>query len=269
MARPVSCSLGPTLKKALSDSLDPTARGKLENKRRQPPSPGLSTIERFPLRQKQSVSTINHKDPAETAIMGSELGVDANSKAELNWTPVSIWWVCWTCVWTAVVALGMTYLVVHRNSTPLRLRGIGLALSAIVLLHLYWISVQLGLLVGPITPGNAEYWIMGTLLPCGIALFHASNNRFVHVAHHQKRYTRTNSRLAGLPYGNTAFEPKGRKGVIDRFRRLDYTTKSLITVGFAMLLQVRKISVRSKKSFFFSYMSTTLVLTWTRSSSPR
>jgi hypothetical protein len=173
--------------------------------------------------------------------MGSELGVDANSKEELNLTPVSIWWVCWTGIWTAVVATGMTYLIFHRNSTPLRLRGIVFSLSAVVLLHLYWITVQLGLLVGSLTPGNAEFWIMGTLLPCGVALFHTSNSRFIHVANLQKRYTRPNSRLVGLPYGNTAFELKGRKGLIDRFRRLDYTTKSLITVGFAMLLQVRRI----------------------------
>ncbi|KAJ5437866.1 uncharacterized protein N7458_008864 [Penicillium daleae] len=170
--------------------------------------------------------------------MGSELGLDANSKAELNLTPVSIWWVCWTGIWTAVVGLGMVFLVIHRNSTPLRLRGIGLSLSAVILLHLYWITVQLGLLIGPLAPGNAEFWIMGTLLPCGIALFHASNSRFIHVANLQKRYTRPNSRLVGLPYGNTVFEPKGSKGLADRFRRLDYTTKSLITVGFAMLLQI-------------------------------
>jgi hypothetical protein len=156
-------------------------------------------------------------------------------------SPVSIWWVCWTGIWTAVVALGMAYLIFHRNSTPLRLRGIGLSLSAVVLLHLYWITVQLGLLVGSTIPGNAEFWIMGTLLPCGIALFHASNSRFIHVANLQKRYTRPNSRLVGLPYGNTAFEPKGSRGLIDRFRRLDYTTKSLITVGFAMLFQVCRI----------------------------
>ncbi|GLI77871.1 hypothetical protein PoHVEF18_006167 [Penicillium ochrochloron] len=170
--------------------------------------------------------------------MGSELGVDANSKEELNLSPVSIWWVCWTGIWTAVVALGMAYLIFHRNSTPLRLRGIWLSLSAVVLLHLYWITVQLGLLVGSLIPGNAEFWIMGTLLPCGIALFHASNSRFIHVANLQKRYTRPNSRIVGLPYGNTAFEPKGGRGLIDRFRHFDYTTKSLITVGFAMLLQI-------------------------------
>ena len=176
--------------------------------------------------------------------MGSEFGLDANSEAELNLTPVSIWWLCWTGVWTTVVGLGMGSMVIHRNSTPLRLRGIGLSLSAIILLHLYWISVQLGLLIGPLAPGNTEFWVMGTLLPCGIALFHASNSRFIHVAELQKRYTRPNSRFIGLPYGITAFEPKGSKGLADRFRRLDYTTKSIITVGFAMLLQVCRLPLR-------------------------
>ncbi|KAJ5166198.1 uncharacterized protein N7482_004979 [Penicillium canariense] len=170
--------------------------------------------------------------------MGSKIGVNGDTKSNLTLNPVSIWWVCWAGIWTVAVALGMAYLVIHRSSTPLRIRGLGLSLSAVVLLHLYWISVQLELLLGTLAPGDAEFWVMGTLLPCGIALFHASNSRFIHVANLQKKYARHSSRHVGLPSGNVNFSSKIKGGLIRRFRRLDYTTRSLIAVGIAMLVQI-------------------------------
>lgn len=166
--------------------------------------------------------------------MGSELGVTANSKPELVLTPVSIWWAVWACVWTVAVVLGMAYLVVHRNMPTLRIRGLGLSLSAIVLLHLYWMPVQFGTMIGPLMPGDAQYWIMGTYVPCGIALFHASNSRFLHIAKLQKKYAQVGHHVIDSP------PDVRRKGcLISRFRHLDYTTKIFITVGIGMFIQVR------------------------------
>ena len=96
--------------------------------------------------------------------MGSELGVSANSQPKANLGPVSIWWAVWACVWTVIVVSGMAYLIVNRNSPALRVRGIGLSLSAIGFLHLYWISVQFGVMAGNLMPGDAEFWIMGIYL---------------------------------------------------------------------------------------------------------
>lgn len=166
--------------------------------------------------------------------MGSELGVSAKTKPQLHITPVSIWWACWACVWTAAVVLGMGILIARRNSPVLRIRGLGLSLSAIVLLHLYWISVQLGLMIAPLMPGNVQYWIMGTYLPCGIALFHASNSRLLHVAKLQTKYVQPRSPLTDPPR-----DSKHKSGLIDRFRRLDYTVRIIIIVSIGMFSQVR------------------------------
>ncbi|KAE8132418.1 hypothetical protein BDV38DRAFT_275102 [Aspergillus pseudotamarii] len=76
----------------------------------------------------------------------------------------------------------------------LRVRGLPLSLSAIAVLHIYWVSVQFGCMIGALMPGDIEYWIMGTYLPCGIALFHASNSQFLYVAALQKKYVHYNSR---------------------------------------------------------------------------
>ncbi|KAJ5297761.1 hypothetical protein PENANT_c012G02463 [Penicillium antarcticum] len=165
--------------------------------------------------------------------MGSELGVTADSKAEIDLSPVTIWWAVWACVWTIAVVCGMAYLIVHRNMPTLRIRGLGLSLSAIVLLHLYWAPVQFATMVGPLLPGDCQYWMMGTLLPCGIALFHASNARFLHVAKLQRKYAQHGERLFMSPTPEE--QPKG---LIARFHRLSYSTKMLTIVGVGMFLQI-------------------------------
>ncbi|BCR99996.1 uncharacterized protein AKAW2_50338S [Aspergillus luchuensis] len=164
--------------------------------------------------------------------MGSELGVTAASTPQPAYTPVSIWWTCWAGTWTVIVASGVVYLIAHRNTPPLLLRGLGLSLSAVVMLHVYWASVQFGTMIGTIMPGDVEYWIMGTYLPCGIALFHASSSRFYHVAKLQEGYI---IRSSG---GNDLYSTRGKLGAVDRFRRLAYTTKILVLVTVASLVQV-------------------------------
>ena len=166
--------------------------------------------------------------------MGSELGVHADSKPQANIDAVSIWWATWACFWTVAVVLGMAFLIVNRNSPPVRIRDIKLPLAAMVLLHLYWASVQFGTMVGNILPGDAEFWIMGLYLSCGMGLFHASNTQFIHVANIQKKYARRESSL------DSPNEDYLRKGsLVDRFRRLEYNVKVFIVVGVAMVFQVR------------------------------
>ena len=163
--------------------------------------------------------------------MGSELGLTASSVEQLDFSPVSIWWICWGCVWTTAVVAGVIYLIVHRKSPILRIRGLGLSLSAIALLHLYWWSCQFGTMAAAVIPGDEQYWVMGTYLPCGIALFHASNARFLYVAKLQKKYAD----------GTRLLKPRSLEhsgGLSGRFRRLSYNTKILITVGIGMISQV-------------------------------
>lgn len=99
--------------------------------------------------------------------MGSELGITASTAELIDLSPVSIWWATWACVWTLAVVSGATFLIINRNAPTLRIRGLGLSLSAIGLLHLYWAVCQFGTMIGAILPGDAQYWIMGTFLPLG------------------------------------------------------------------------------------------------------
>ncbi|KJZ72679.1 hypothetical protein HIM_07871 [Hirsutella minnesotensis 3608] len=165
--------------------------------------------------------------------MGSEFGLQPDSKPEAQLGAVGTFWICWTCIWTLLVAAGMAFLVSRRHTPLLRIRGLGLSLVAIALLHLYWLSVQLGYVLGPITPGDGEYWIMGIYLPFGIALFHASNSRFLHVAKAQKKYALHRISLVDGPTISNR-----RRGILARFRRLDYTSKILTLVGCGLFFQL-------------------------------
>ncbi|EJP64787.1 uncharacterized protein BBA_06356 [Beauveria bassiana ARSEF 2860] len=168
--------------------------------------------------------------------MGSELGVTPDSKPRPNVDAVGIWWACWAGIWTAIVVCGMAFLIRKRHLPMIRMRGLGLSLTAITLLHLYWISGQLGYIIGAMAPPDAEYWIMGTYFPFGIALFHASNTRFLHVAKRQEKFaTNGNSRSSS---GGGGMKQKAGPGLINKLRRLDYTSKMLILVSIGMLFQL-------------------------------
>jgi multidrug transporter EmrE-like cation transporter len=73
--------------------------------------------------------------------MGSESSINADSNLRPLYTPVSIWWACWAGVWTAVMASGMAYLIIHQNTPTLHIQGISLLLLAVALLHVYWTVV--------------------------------------------------------------------------------------------------------------------------------
>ncbi|RFU81656.1 regulator of g signaling superfamily [Trichoderma arundinaceum] len=166
--------------------------------------------------------------------MGSELGLTADSKPGPRLNGVGIWWICWATGWTLLLVWGMGFLLYQRRMPMLKIRGIGMSLCAITLLHLYWISVQLGYVLGPLYPGDTQYWIMGTYLPLGIGLFHASNTRFLYVAQRQKQYI-DRANILNAPITSKS---SNNGGAIGRFRRLDHTTKVVVLVGSGMFFQL-------------------------------
>ena len=164
--------------------------------------------------------------------MGSELGVNEATKPQARLDGLGIFWITFAVVWTLLVAGGMTFLYRRRDMPMLRIRGLPLSFGAVTLLHLYWGAVQGGYCYGPIFPAVVEFWIMGIWLPFGIALFHASNSRFLHVAKNQKKLFASD---------NAQIKPERvkRAGLLGRYRSMDYTNKMLLLVSAGMLFQVR------------------------------
>lgn len=157
--------------------------------------------------------------------------------AEYHTTPreakldgLGIFWIVFTFAWTLIVAGGMYFLWRRRDMPILRIRGLPLSFLAITLLHLYWGAVQTGHIWFPAATPEVEFWIMSIYLPCGIALFHASNSRFIHIAKQQREL-----------FGSDAASIKTRRShgrsIIGRFRSMDYTKKILVLVSIGLGLQ--------------------------------
>ncbi|KPM44877.1 hypothetical protein AK830_g1664 [Neonectria ditissima] len=145
---------------------------------------------------------------------------------------LGVFWIAFTLVWTLILAGGITFLYRRRDMPMLRIRGLPLSLSAVVMLHLYWGAVQTGYVYFPIAPPVVEFWIMNIWLPFGIALFHASNSRFLHVAKTQKERFVTEKPAASRTNGAKSTT------LVGRFKALDYTRKILYLVGAGMALQL-------------------------------
>lgn len=171
--------------------------------------------------------------------MGSEFGVTPDAEPKLRLGAVGVFWIVWAISWTAVLLGGMSFLYARRDMPILRVRGLSLSFASIALLHGYWFVVQLGYIFFSLMPEVAEFWIMSIWLPFGIALFHASNSRFLYVANAQKKY------VTGT--GTSSWDhtrPRIRKTLMARWKMLDYSFKMLLGVGLGMGFQVSMLRPR-------------------------
>ncbi|KAK4097442.1 hypothetical protein N658DRAFT_478922 [Parathielavia hyrcaniae] len=167
--------------------------------------------------------------------VGSESGTTPGMEPEARLDAVGIWFITFAAVWTVLLLGGMAFLYLKRNTPTIRLRGLWLTFASIVLLHLYWIVVQIVYTTGPLAPEVAEFWIMSIWLPFGIALFQAANSRFLHVAKAQ-------SRFAGPPsQDKTGYNEKRlpqKTTWLRRLRQMDYTKRMFLFVTMGMVVQL-------------------------------
>lgn len=167
--------------------------------------------------------------------MGVELVARVEGFGPVDIDGVSIFYICLAVLWTAALAGGMTFLYRKREMPIVKIRGLPLAFGAVILLHLYWLAVQFGYIYGARMAAAIEFWIMGIWLPFGIALFHASNSRFLHVAKMQKRFV-------GLePLEHHRVSSHKKKSLIQRYRGAGYMTRMLVLICAGMAFQVRSL----------------------------
>ncbi|SPO07738.1 uncharacterized protein DNG_10433 [Cephalotrichum gorgonifer] len=148
---------------------------------------------------------------------------------------VGVFYSVLSIVWTGVLISGMVFLYRRRDMPLLRIRSLPLSFGAVILLHLYWLAVQLGYVYGSLMAASIEYWIMSIYVPCGIGLFQASNSQFLHVSSAQKRFARQGS-LASLRSAESG--KSGKPAILARFQKLDYPRRMLVYVGIGMTLQL-------------------------------
>lgn len=165
--------------------------------------------------------------------MGVNIAIRATSNDGFSMDALGIFYCCLSVVWTAILISGMAFLYRRRDMPILRIRGLPLSFGAVTLLHMYWIAIQLGYLYGRWMSAAVEFWIMSIWLPFGIALFHASNSRFLYVAEMQRRFVSLES-MGSRRKART----KKHKTLVEKYKLMDYTTKMLAVVLTGMALQV-------------------------------
>lgn len=168
--------------------------------------------------------------------------------------PVGTFYIAFGASWTLLVVAGMLFCALNHDNPVLKIRCIPLSFGAIILLHSYWILAQVTYSVGMSMPivlaYDIQYFFMGVYYPLGMALFHASNLRFLRIAKLQRHFARSEVR---------GREERSREGgVLSGFRRVrgwEYTAQVMFWVGLGISVQVCSFSLlRDSFSVCFTYM---------------
>ncbi|KAK3328794.1 hypothetical protein B0H66DRAFT_1439 [Apodospora peruviana] len=186
-------------------------------------------------------------------IEGSEFGTRPDTAPEARFDAIGIWWFTFGGVWTVLLISGMVFLYRKRDTPTLRIRGLPLTFAGIVLLHLYFLTVQTGYTIGLLLPEVAEFWIMSLWYPFGIALFQAGNSQFLHIAKAQSRFARPPSQM------KTRYDekrtPKKKSTFLGRIRAMDYSKRmfTFVTAGMVMQLIVVVVIFMISRKFHPSF----------------
>ncbi|KAL8868568.1 MAG: hypothetical protein Q9174_004906, partial [Haloplaca sp. 1 TL-2023] len=92
-----------------------------------------------------------------------------------------------------------------RNDPVIRMRKVGLAITATNILHVYTALVLIVYAVNEYWPCRAEFWIMSLYLPIGIGLYQAYNQQLLLISRGQQHLL-TQDIYKPLPAGNNTSE---------------------------------------------------------------
>ncbi|KAG5928309.1 hypothetical protein E4U42_000851 [Claviceps africana] len=153
-----------------------------------------------------------------------------------NFDRVGSFFIAFGSLWTFLVFAGMLFCVLNRKNPILKIRCLPLSFGAIFMLHCYWVLAQVTYSVGQTMPivlaYDIQYFFMGIYYPLGMALFHASNLRFLHVARLQRQFAHPEPRAQEQRY-------HGIKAMLQcRRRNWGYTARIMLWIGVGMIFQI-------------------------------
>ncbi|KAF2853122.1 hypothetical protein T440DRAFT_487597 [Plenodomus tracheiphilus IPT5] len=161
--------------------------------------------------------------------MGLQLKTD-----RIAWTYTSV-----AIVWNLAIVAALSFLWTHRSQPSLRIRRLPLLFAGILSLHTYGCFVLFLYMMGSNFTCNAEFWIMSIYLPLGIALFHASNSQFLHLASRQKQFAHMSLKEQdpiSEKKAQTLSRSRWRK-VISGAERADNIERTLIYISIGLAVQ--------------------------------
>ncbi|KAI1611397.1 hypothetical protein EDD36DRAFT_466338 [Exophiala viscosa] len=137
--------------------------------------------------------------------------------------------------WTCLLLPAAIFLLRNRHLPFLRMRNIPLTISAVAVLHVYWVLCMIAYVLNGFFPCATEYWIMSIYLPVGIALFQATNSQLFSIATAQKRYAQGDILVeTRIP------SPKirGWRTWWAKLKTYNATKNTMAWVGIAMIVQL-------------------------------
>jgi hypothetical protein len=145
--------------------------------------------------------------------------------------------------WNIALASGMAFLWYKRQLPSLRIRRIPLLLTGVFFLHSYAMLCLIAYPIQEYISCTLEFWVMSILVPFGIALFHAANSQFLHMASRQKQF----ARMSTLKDHRASIDEDKAQAIMNsRWRRIwagveraDKINQTLVIIGVGMVLQVR------------------------------
>lgn len=174
--------------------------------------------------------------------MSSELGLSGPTIPRARLDGVGIFWITGCSIWTVLISCGMSFLWRKRHLPFLRIRHLAVTFSATILLHLYWITIEIGYTLADLQPEEVEFWLMSILYPAGLGLFFYGNAELLHVAKLQKKYADWNSSSDTELLHKTSSSETPPKSKLHRawrqIQQLEFSTKALIFVAVGMFLQI-------------------------------
>lgn len=144
-------------------------------------------------------------------------------------------------IWNLALAAGMIFLWINRNLPSLRMRKIPLLLAGVFCLNIYAALCMVVYPVGAAFSCTLEFWVMSIWLPIGIALFHAANSQFLHLASRQKQFAHMTSLSDRQSIDEDRPEPITRsrwRRIFAGVERADNIDRTLYCIGLGMAIEV-------------------------------
>jgi hypothetical protein len=88
---------------------------------------------------------------------------------------VAIFYIAFALIHTVVVLVGLYVLSLLRRTTAVRLRSFRTICTTVLTLHIYLVLILISYPLNGIYKCGAEFWVMSTLLPFGMALFQGTS----------------------------------------------------------------------------------------------
>lgn len=138
--------------------------------------------------------------------------------------------------WTCLLLPAAIFLIRNRHLPYLRMRNIPLAISAVAMLHVYWVLCMIAYVLNGFFPCTTEYWIMSIYLPLGIAMFQAANSQLFSIATAQKRYAHGDVAVEKRPH--PGMKAQGWRKLWAKLKTYNATKNTMAWIGIAMVAQV-------------------------------